>query len=433
LVHAHSHLATPTDPFGAWLVAPFALLLLAIAALPLAAPRFWGRNLNKGLVAAALSVPVLAYYLDAAPGEIAFHLDEYLAFIVLLWALYTVSGGIVLRGNLAATPGTNTAMLAVAAVIANVFGTTGASMLLIRPMLRTNQERKNKTHVFVFFIFIASNLGGALTPLGDPPLYMGFLHGIPFAWTLRFWPAWLFANGVLLAVFWLWDRRAYAAERPEDVRRDVREAEPLRVAGWTNVVLILAVLAANLAIANTYLREGAMVALGAASILLTAREHREANSFSWHAIVEVAVLFAGIFVTMIPALVLLEQNGPRLGVTEPWQYFWATGSLSSFLDNTPTYLTFLSLAKGAAGTPDAAALISTSGGAAVVSAISLGAVFMGANTYVGNGPNFMVKAIAEADGPTRVRMPSFGGYMLYSAAILLPLFVVVTLVFLRRA
>lgn len=425
--HSHAASVIPCPPV--WAVAPFLLLLLAIAVLPLVFPRFWERNRNKGLVVALVSAPIVAYYLAVSPGEIPYHLEEYFSFLVLLWSLYTISGGIVLQGNLAATPGVNTAILAVGAVAANIFGTTGASMLLIRPLLRTNMERRNKAHTPIFFIFIVSNIGGCLTPLGDPPLYMGFLYGVPFGWTLSLWPEWLFMNAVLLGLYYLWDRRAYAREAPADVARDETEREALTILGRRNVALIAGVLAAIALGLPTPWREATMIGLGALSIATTPREYREANCFSWGAIIEVAVLFAGIFVTMIPALVLLEQRGGELGVTEPWQFFWTSGGLSSFLDNTPTYLTFLALAQGDLGISDAALLVGHEPGEAILRAISLGAVFMGANSYIGNGPNFMVKAIAEERGPLHVRMPSFGGYLLYSGGILIPLFVVVTVLF----
>ncbi len=431
-----------------WWVVPFALLLLCIAILPLKFTHWWEHNGNKAIVAGVIALPVAVYYLVIAPGKLAYHLHEYLSFIVLLWSLYTISGGIVLRGNLAATPRTNTIFLAIGALIANLFGTTGASMLLIRPLLRTNMERKNKVHTVVFFIFVVSNVGGCLTPLGDPPLYMGFLQGIPFEWTLALWPEWLVMNVALLTIYYFWDRKAHGKEAIEDVQQDITEAEPLRIDGWLNVALILGVIVSIVASGQAlkvpeiaegpwgkavpWIRDGAMVLLGLVSMATTRKQWRLDNRFNFNAIIEVAVLFIGIFITMIPALVLLEQRGGELGVTRPWQYFWATGLLSSFLDNTPTYLTFLSLAKGAFGV-DALGLINpelAEGlGVAIVRAISLGAVFMGANTYIGNGPNFMVKAIAEERGPTRVDMPSFGGYMLYSFGILVPLLVVVSVVF----
>ncbi len=434
-------------PSLAWVI-PFALLLLCIAILPLKIPHWWENNRNKGIVAGLIALPVAAYYLTIAPGKLFFHLHEYLSFIVLLWSLYTISGGIVLRGNLAATPRTNTIFLAIGALIANLFGTTGASMLLIRPLLRTNMERKHKVHTVVFFIFVVSNVGGCLTPLGDPPLYMGFLQGIPFEWTLALWPEWLVMNVALLAIYYCWDCKAHGKETISDVKQDITEVVPLRIDGWLNVALILGVVATIIASGQVlkipevaggpwgarvpWLRDGAMVLLGLLSMATTRKQWRQDNSFNFNAIIEVAVLFVGIFITMIPALVLLEQRGTELGVTEPWQYFWATGLLSSFLDNTPTYLTFLSLAKGAFGV-DALGLIdpefAAGLGVTIVRAISLGAVFMGAMTYIGNGPNFMVKAIAEEKGPARVDMPSFGGYMLYSFGILMPLLIVVSVVF----
>lgn len=436
----------PLPPI-AWVI-PFALLLLCIAILPLKFPHWWEHNRNKAIVAGVIALPVAVYYLVVAPGRLAYHLHEYLSFIVLLWSLYTISGGIVLRGNLAATPRTNTIFLAIGALIANLFGTTGASMLLIRPLLRTNQERKHKVHTVIFFIFIVSNAGGCLTPLGDPPLYMGFLQGIPFEWTLQLWPEWLVVNAALLIIYCLWDRKAHSKEAIADIHQDITEAEPLRIDGWLNFALIFGVIAAIVVSGQAlkdpdiadgalgrwipWMRDGMMVLLGLVSMVTTRKQWRIDNRFNFNAIVEVAVLFIGIFITMIPALILLEKRGTELGVTEPWQYFWATGLLSSFLDNTPTYLTFLSLAKGAFGV-DALGLIdpelAKGLGVAIVRAISLGAVFMGANTYIGNGPNFMVKAIAEEKGPTRVSMPSFGGYMAYSFGILVPLLIVVSVVF----
>jgi len=420
-----------------WSVIPFGLLLLAIAVLPLAVPHFWEPNRNKGIVAGLLSVPVLILTLTQAPGALLHSLEEYMGFIVLLWSLYTISGGILLRGNLVATPKVNTAFLAIGAVMANVFGTTGASMLLVRPLLQTNMERRHKTHTFLFFIFLVSNVGGCLTPLGDPPLYMGFLRGIPFTWTLNLFPEWLFMTLALLGVYFAWETRAFRKERPTEMAEEVLDYEPLRLEGKINLLLIAGVLATivvsgqvDLGPATPFLRDGVMVALGLLSMVLTPRKVREDNRFTFGAIIEVAVLFLGIFITMVPALALLRAKGADLGVTDPWQFFWATGSLSSFLDNTPTYLTFLELAQGTLGAAQAPDLLATEAGAFVLKAISLGAVFMGAMTYIGNGPNFMVKALAEERGPTRVPMPSFGGYLVYSCAILLPLFALTTVLFL---
>jgi Na+/H+ antiporter NhaD/arsenite permease-like protein len=399
---------------------PFVCLLLAIAILPLAAGRFWESNLRKLAVAAALAAPVAGLYLRRAPLALVHTSFEYLSFIILLAALFIISGGIALEGDLAATPRTNTAFLAGGALLASLIGTTGASMLLIRPLLSTNRERRHVVHTVVFFIFLVSNIGGCLTPLGDPPLFLGYLKGVPFLWTLQLAPAWLFVTGLLLAVYFVWDARAHARETAGDLVRDRVEIQPLRLQGAWNVVLLLGVLA-SVAFLGSPWREVAMVALAAASLRLTQPAVRRASHFDYHPILEVAALFAGIFVTALPALDLLRARGAALGVREPWQFFWATGALSSFLDNAPTYLTFLALGQGLRLTPEVVGVPQR-----ILAAISLGAVFMGANTYIGNGPNFMVRAIAEQRG---VRMPSFGGYMLYSGLILLPVFGLVTLVF----
>ena len=424
----HSHkLADVPAPSIFW-VLPFVFLLLAIAVLPLVLPEFWEKNRNKAVVSFLAALPVLVYYLVVAPQEIPYHLEEYVGFITLLFSLYTISGGIVLEGNLIASPLTNTIFLAIGALIANIFGTTGAAMLLIRPLLKSNMDRKYKTHTVIFFTFMVANIGGSLTPLGDPPLYMGYLHGIPFSWTLGLWPEWLFANSVLLTIYYLWDRRMWAKEPEYRKHIDELAKEPLRLKGIVNLVLIAGIMLVIIAGLEFPYRELVMLVLAVASMLATPKKYREANFFNFDAIIEVAVLFLGIFITMIPALILLEQKGGELGVTKPWQYFWATGLLSSFLDNTPTYLNFASLAEGAFHTT-LDQIIHHPQGAMVIRAISIGAVFMGANTYIGNGPNFMIKAIAESKGPTRVQMPSFFGYMKYSLGILIPLFVVITLLF----
>jgi Na+/H+ antiporter NhaD/arsenite permease-like protein len=436
-----------------WAAAPFVLLLLCIALLPLAARRFWDSNRNKALVAGLLAAPVAALLLVLGPSTnhattqaLVHELGQYVSFIILLASLYTISGGIVLRGNLQARPLTNTAFLAAGAVLANVIGTTGASMLLIRPLLQLNQERRNTSHLPVFFIFVVCNLGGLLTPLGDPPLFLGFLNGVDFFWTLALWPQWLLANGIVLAVFFLWDSLAYRREALEAIALDVRQAEPLRVRGLVNLIFLAGVVAAVLfqserlggqcaaglgrffpcpPLTLTWpLGEGLMVAMALLSLAVTPKALRKANGFSWGAITEVAILFAGIFVTMVPALAWLAEQGPSLGITEPWQYFWLSGGLSSFLDNAPTYLTFATLAAGPHR--DLGALAADN--PLVLQAVSCGAVFMGANTYIGNGPNFMVKAIAEEAG---CRTPSFVGYMVYSGLILLPVFAVITLLFFR--
>jgi len=399
---------------------PFVALLLSIAILPLAASHFWESNLRKLGVAALLGLPVLALYLQARPEALVDAGRDYVSFMVLLGGLFVISGGILLEGDLQATPRTNAMLLAAGALLASFVGTTGASMLLIRPLLQTNRERKRVAHTVVFFIFLVSNVGGCLTPLGDPPLFLGYLAGVPFLWTLRLFPAWLFTVALVLAVYVLWDRREYARETLADRRRDFYEVRPLRLAGKDNFVLLLGVLAA-VALLRAPWRELVIVGLAVASFLWTDTELRKANRFTFQPILEVGALFAGIFVTMLPALDLLRARGAELGVREPWQFFWASGALSSFLDNAPTYMAFLALAKGLGLSPEVAGVPER-----ILAAISLGAVFMGANSYIGNGPNFMVRAIAEERG---VKMPSFGGYMLFSGAVLLPIFMLVTVVF----
>src|SRR5881296_549162 len=397
-------------------------MLLAIAICPLWAPRWWESNRNKMVVSAALGLPILVLYMIRRPGALGAMAEEYLSFIVLLAGLYLISGGILLKGDLTATPSTNTAFLALGSLLASFIGTTGASMLLIRPLLRTNRERTRVRHTVVFFIFLVSNIGGMLTPLGDPPLFLGYLQGVPFTWTFRLWPHWVFQVALLLTLYFVWDTHQYENEPPTALRQDHLRVEPLRLQGAINVVwLALVVLA--VALLREPWREVLIVTLAVVSLWMTPRAIREANGFTFHPIVEVAVLFFGIFLTMIPALELLRLRGGELGVRAPWQFFWAAGGLSSFLDNAPTYLTFLALAQGL-GLPSEVAGVSHR----VLEAISLGAVFMGANTYIGNGPNFMVRAIAESRG---VPMPSFGGYMVYSLLVLIPTFVLVTLVFFR--
>jgi Na+/H+ antiporter NhaD/arsenite permease-like protein len=429
-----------------WVV-PFAGMVLSLAVLPLTVPGWFHRDRNKALVAIAWSLPVLVL-LEFVRRETGQHAlletaEEYVAFVVLLGSLFTISGGMYLTGNLLGTPRTNVAFLAVGAVLANFIGTTGAACLLIRPVLRANSERTYVRHTVVFTIMVVANVGGLLTPLGDPPLFLGFLGGVDFFWTLRLLPQWALAVGLTLAIYYFIDRRFYARETPVAREEDVEDYVPLGMAGKINVLFLAGVIGAVLlseplheigaAIHFPFLRELIMVAMAVLSLKVGARAPRRWNQFTWSPIVEVAVLFAGIFVTMIPALAILEARGEELGLTQPWQYFWLTGALSSFLDNAPTYLTFTALAQGTLGVDGLAGLMSTTvtGGAAAapaafLAAISCGAVFMGANSYIGNAPNFMVKSIAEHSD---VRMPSFFGYMGYSAAVLLPVFAIVTLVF----
>jgi Na+/H+ antiporter NhaD/arsenite permease-like protein len=402
-------------------VLPFAAMLAAIAACPLWTPHWWERHLNKLFLSCALGLPVLLLYGWRRPGALVETAEEYVSFLILLASLYVIAGGIVLRGDLEATPLTNTGFLAVGATLASFVGTTGASMLLIRPLLQTNRQRRRVRHTVIFFIFVVSNIGGLLTPLGDPPLFLGYLRGVPFTWTFRLWLPWVVAVGTLLLTYFVWDSVHHAREPIEVLRRDRARVEPLRVRGAFNGILLGGVVL-SVAFLGQPWRETAMVALAGLSLWLTPKHLRAANGYTNHPITEVAVLFFGIFLTMIPALEILRLRGSELGVREPWQFFWVSGLLSSFLDNAPTYLTFLALAQGL-GLADEVVGVSH----AVLTGMSLGTVFMGANTYIGNAPNFMVKAIAEE---ARVPMPSFAGYMVYSAAVLIPVYVAVTLLFL---
>jgi Na+/H+ antiporter NhaD/arsenite permease-like protein len=401
-------------------VLPFVAMLLAIALFPLWLPHWWESDRSKLAVSAALGAPVLVLYLARQPGALVHMATDYVSFIVLLAGLYVIAGGVLLTGDLEATPLVNTAFLAAGSLLASLVGTTGASMLLIRPLLQTNRERARVTHTVVFFIFLVSNIGGMLTPLGDPPLFLGYLQGVPFAWTLRLWPPWLTMTASLLLLYYVWDTRHHARETRAALRRDRTQIEPLRIRGALNGLWLAGVVAA-VAFLGAPGREVAIAALAAISWWRTPAATRRANQFTAAPMVEVAVLFLGIFLTMIPALELLHVRGGELGVREPWQFFWTAGALSSFLDNAPTYLTFLALAQSL-GLPAEVVGVPH----VILAAISVGAVAMGANTYIGNAPNFMVKAIAETAG---VRMPSFFGYMAYSGAVLLPLFAIVTLLF----
>ncbi len=430
-----------------WSVLPFAALLFAIAVFPLFAPKWWEHHANKALVSLVCGAITLVVVLQYGGGSaaLAHSAKEYLAFIALLAALYTIAGGIYVGGSLSGTPLMNTTMLAIGAVLASVIGTTGASVVLIRPLLRANAKRVKKSHIVIFFIFIVSNAGGLLTPLGDPPLYLGFLRGVPFLWTMGLTYEWLMVVGALLLLFHGWDEAVFdkeERERPGSQLEEVQQHEPLHIQGVVNLLLLGGVIATTLCAGRygpergwdedqlKYAQAGAMAALAIFSLVATPMGLRAKNKFTVGPILEVAILFAGIFATMVPALALLETHGARLGLSKPWHYFWVSGGLSSFLDNAPTYLTFTSAASGYLGTSGdhLNQMLATPAGTALLRAISCGAVFMGANTYIGNGPNFMVKAIAEEAG---VAMPTFFGYMAYSLAILVPLFVGVTLVFFR--
>jgi Na+/H+ antiporter NhaD/arsenite permease-like protein len=434
---------------------PFAAILLAIALCPLLTPGFWHHHFGKVSAACALAflLPFAALYGPTQALSVVLHtlIAEYLPFIILLTALFTVTGGIHIRGNLHGTPLVNTGILAAGTALASVMGTTGASMLLIRPLLRANDARRHKVHVVVFFIFLVANIGGSLTPLGDPPLFLGFLKGVDFFWTTRHMLApMLLSSLVLLLLFFLIDSW-YFRRKEERLAYDPTPDSPLRIEGWINLLvfgplILLAVLVSGawkpgiefnlLGTAvglQSLLRDAALVLLIVLSLGLTPRPIRAANHFDWGPMKEVAKLFAGIFVTIVPVLAILNAGSQGAlaplvalvsddaGRPDNVMYFWLTGALSSFLDNAPTYLVFFNLAGG-----DAQLLMHSL--TTTLVAVSAGAVFMGANTYIGNAPNFMVKAVAESRG---VQMPSFFGYMLWSGGILLPLFVLLTFVFFR--
>jgi len=449
-----------------FMVAPFVLLLLAIAILPLvsSASHWWESNLHKFYVAAGLGVLTLGYYAIGHEHPVTMHwptdivvaanpigmnwattgavvvnamVFEFIPFIILLLTLYTIAGGIRIAGDLQARPATNAAFMGIGAVLANLIGTTGAAMLLIRPLLETNRERKHVAHTVVFFIFSVCNCGGLLTPLGDPPLFLGYLLGVPFLYTLSLWPQWLFVNGMIVAIYFFADRLFYYPhEEPVDRTRDATRQHRLHFAGlWPNGVLLLGVVL-SIALLDpgkplpgtqwhpwVFLREAIQLGLILVSLALGHESVRRANRFNFGAILEVSALFFGIFLCMQPALQILHEYGPSLGLSRPVHFFWASGSLSSFLDNAPTYVVFFETARSLGGGPAIAGVQ-----VGLLAAVSLGSVFMGAMTYIGNGPNFMVKAIAEQSGVT---MPSFFGYMVYSLVVLLPLFGLVTWLFLR--
>jgi len=343
---------------------------------------------------------------------------------------------------LKATPTVNSCFILVGTLIASFIGTTGASMLLIRPLLETNRDRKYRVHTVVFFIFLVSNIGGTLLPIGDPPLFLGYLKGVPFTWTLMLWKEWAFLGGILLVLYWIWDRIMLSRESPVDMKRDDTQRRPLRLRGSINLLLLVGVVFAVALLdpskplpgtdwhAFPFMRELVMLGLAGLSLALTPAGLRAQNRFNYHAIAEVAALFVGIFITMQVPLAVLKAYGADLGLETSGQFYWLTGILSSFLDNAPTYLVFFQTAESLTTTGGEGVLVLPKGGLIredLLIGISLGAVFMGANTYIGNGPNFMVKSIAEQEG---VRMPSFFGYMIYSGLVLVPCFVVVHLLFL---
>ena len=423
-----------------WGMIPFVLLLGAIAVLPLlpAVAHTWERNIVKLGASLVLGLPVAGWFIAAGNGIAVTHaLVEYVQFIMLLLALFVVSGGIFLTGDLRATPRVNTIFLAIGGLLASFIGTTGAAMLLIRPLLNTNRERAHRVHTVVFTILIVANCGGLLTPLGDPPLFLGFLRGVPFEWTFNLLPEWLFVNALLLLAYYALDRRAYARETPEAIAWDTTAQQPLGIVGKLNFVFFAIIIAGVAFVPSLDLhaietghahwyefipwRELVFVSAAAASYFVGNRDVRfKLNQFTWSPILEVAALFIGIFLTMIPALVFLRQAAPNLPLNEV-TFFIFTGGLSAVLDNAPTYVTFFEMASELPGEPRIAGVPE-----AYLIAISLGSVFCGAITYIGNGPNFMVKAVADSAG---VDMPTFGGYVVWTFTHLVPTLIAMVCIF----
>jgi Na+/H+ antiporter NhaD/arsenite permease-like protein len=449
--HGHENLG---EILPLWSCIPFACMLLSIALFPLLASEFWHHHFGKVSIAwaASFGIPFLFAYKGVALYEILhIILADYVPFIILLWSLYTISGGILLRGTLRGTPVVNLILLVIGTLLASWMGTTGAAMLMIRPFLRANSHRKNRTFMVVFFIFLVANVGGSLTPLGDPPLFLGYLHGVSFFWTLRIFPHMLTVSLLLLSIYFCMDLYFYRKEQFAGTRE--RETkEPLRLQGTHNFIFLGGVVASVLMSGmvdwgeiNTlgihravqdWARDALLISFGVLSLTTTPAEVRDDNDFTWFPIIEVAYLFIGIFITMIPCLLILKAGSHGAlaflvnGVTQPTHYFWVTGTLSSFLDNAPTYLTFFNTALGSfyPGMPESAAVpLLMMENSVYLKAISAGAVFFGACSYIGNAPNFMVRSISEEAGTP---MPSFFGYIVkYSLVFLIPCFIVATLLF----
>jgi Na+/H+ antiporter NhaD/arsenite permease-like protein len=422
--------------FPPWSLIPFVLMLVSIGVLPAVAPQWWQSHRNKTILSIIMSLPVLAVVLPCEPGLIWHSLLDYFSFLTLLTCLFVIAGGIYLKGEYAGTPSVNTLFLAIGAILANVIGTAGASMLLIRPFLRANHLRKHRSHLIVFFIFIVCNIAGLLTPVG-PPLFLGFLRGIPFHWTFRLIPQWIFAVGGLLIVFNIYDGFVFTKEEVETHRtlaEIVQARRPLRIEGGTNCLYLLGFSGAI--ICSGYfgwprgIQEGIMITMAMLSWYTTPRAIHRANHFHISPIVEIAALFLGVFVTMVPALEILNARASTINLTAPWQFFWVSGLLSAVLDNAPTYMTFTAMASGLVGgsAENLSSLLKSESGQSLLAAVSCGSVFMGAMTYIGNAPNFMVKSIAERHD---IETPSFSGYMVYSSLILTPLFLLLTFIFFR--
>lgn len=427
-----------------WALIPFAIMLLSIAVMPLIAGKWWENNLHKLYVALALSVPTGYYLIANGMGENLQHqiLKDYLPFIILLGALFIVTGGIRINGDIQARPRNNTFIMAIGYLLASFIGTTGAAMLLIRPLLEFNKQREYKVHTVVVFIALVANCGGILTPLGDPPLFLLYLRGAEFSWFMNMLPEWLTVGAIILTGYYFVDRYIYYhKEHIANVMADFREKTPLYIKGRINIIYLICIIltvayvnpshlpqmgAEDAPLRESAMREIILIIIALFSILTTRRGLREANQFSWEPLIEVAVVFIGIFVTMTPALIYLNAHATSLGLQTPDQFFYGAGFLSAFLDNSPTAVAFHTVAQGIPHATDAVMVAGVP--QEILRAISLGAVFFGAMTYIGNGPNFMVKSIAEHNG---VRMPSFFGYMFrFSLIIMLPVYIIVQLIFL---
>ena len=441
-----------------WMCIPFAGLLLCIAILPLVKAEWWEEHQPHAVALWSILfiIPFAMRYSAGTALETVLEclVNDYLTFIILLFGLFCVAGNITMSGDLAGSPRVNVGLLALGTLLSSWIGTTGASMLMIRPVVKMNAWRKKKRHIIIFFIFLVSNIGGCLTPIGDPPLLMGFMRGVPFFWSLHLAPILFFNMLVLLTIFYFIDKRAYRQDIASGLKPDIsKPGVDIKVEGLHNVVFLVAIVVAvilsgtlpslpmfqdaagnvlgitiykSVKLTFPAIIEVAIILLAALLSFKTTNEKiRTQNHFTWGAIKEVAVLFIGIFITMQPALALLKTMGPNLGITEPYEMFWATGLLSSFLDNTPTYLVFLTTAGTLGFTSGIVTTVGTIS-VKILMAISCGAVFMGANTYIGNAPNFMVKSISDENG---IRMPSFFGYMGWSLCILVPVFFIDMLVF----